>query len=179
MSSAFNAPEQPEEVKDVKDRTKLLWIAVLIAIVLMAGVLAVITRPVAAPVSRAYVKHIYIPFYQRAEREEAMILANEVRDRIVSGELTFEDAARQYSKESSSAGRGGHLGWLEPNDLAEGIAKEFVWKGPVGELSDVLESDVGFHLLYVDKRELSAREQYERELHERVLRGQAGDGSGG
>lgn len=168
MSWESNAPDEPEVVKD---RTKLVWGIVLVGVVLMAALLAFTTRETKSGVSRAYVKHIYVSFQFRnaEERDRALELIGDVRSRIVSGDLTFEEAARQYSAEAVSAQRGGVLGWTERDDFAEGKAKEFVWNGPVGELSPILESRNGFHLILVEKRELSARDQYELEIQERVL----------
>lgn len=163
------AEEQPEPVKD---RTKLVWTLVLIGVVIMAVLLVLTTRQGTVSQSRAYVKHIYIPFEYNdpADRDRALQLVVDVRARILQGELTFEEAAKLYSSETT-AERGGHLGWTVENDFAEGKAREFVWTGPVGELSNILESAQGFHLIYVEKRELSARDQYEREIQQRVLEG--------
>lgn len=171
MSWESNPAEQPEPVKD---RTKLLWGIVIGSVVIMAALLALNSQPSVRGASRAYVKHIYIPFDARdqEDRDRALELVTDIRQRIVSGELSFEDAASEYSADSATAKRGGHLGWIERDDLAKGKARQFVWEGPVGELSTILQSGYGFHLIYVDKRELSAREQYERDLKERVLNGE-------
>lgn len=164
------AEEKPE---DVKDRTKLLWGIVIGSVVIMAVLLAIGTRPASSGESRAYVKHIYVPFDRERpeDRERALELMLDVSNSIQSGELSFEEAAEQYSSERGIAERGGHLGWVTRDDLADGKAKEYVWEGPVGELSPILESNTGFHLILVTQRELSARERYERELKERVIEG--------
>jgi hypothetical protein len=170
MSWEFNRGEQPE---NVKDRTRLVWVGILVAVVLMAVLLAITTRPTATAQSRAYVKHIYVPFDRNfpEERDRSLELMADVRSRILANELSFEEAARQYSAEGDIAKRGGHLGWVTKEDFVEGKATQFIWNGPVGELSSILESNLGFHLLFIEKRELSAAEQYERELKQRVIEG--------
>lgn len=168
MSWEFDAGNAPA---DGRDRTKLVWGGILIGVAVMAGLMVLMSGESKSSQSRVYVKQIFIQCNRSdaADRDRALELANDVRRRLVAGEITFEDAARNYSAETASAAKGGHLGWLTKSEFAEGIAKEFAWNGPVGELSNVLESNFGFHLLFIEKRELSASDLHQRELREKVF----------
>jgi peptidyl-prolyl cis-trans isomerase C len=75
----------------------------------------------------------------------------ELREQIRSGRLSFADAARQYSH-CPSAPKGGDIGvvsrkWM----LDEAVAKAAFALKP-GEISDVVESEFGLHLLLVTER---------------------------
>jgi foldase protein PrsA len=73
-------------------------------------------------------------------------LAQQVLDQLKSGEITFEDAVAQYSTDTSSAANGGDVGWDSVNTFVtayqtglDGLA--------VGEMSDLVESDYGYHII--------------------------------
>lgn len=170
MSWEFDGDTPPE----AKDRTKLVWGAIFAALGVMAiGLWAISSRPSVGQ-SRAYVKHILIAFDARdaTDRDRALELANDLRERILSGEASFEEIADDYSAESTK-GKPGHLGWMTVEDTVKGAAEDFIWDGPVGELSPVIESNVGFHLIFVSNRILSEREIFEREIERKVF----GDGN--
>ncbi len=62
------------------------------------------------------IRHILlIPEIGRSEEEEANDLIKKIRERIVSGELTFDAAAREFSDEKETKFEGGQL--VNPNTL--------------------------------------------------------------
>ncbi len=72
--------------------------------------------------------------------------AQEVLDKINSGELSFEDAAKEYSKDTSSGEKGGDVGYddmvtfvTEYQDALDKLDKD--------EVSDLVESDYGIHII--------------------------------
>lgn len=71
-----------------------------------------------------------------------------LRQRIFQGSETFDAVAREAS-EDASAPDGGDLGWLAPSELDPVLAKAAQELGP-GEVSEVLRSGLGFHLVWVD-----------------------------
>lgn len=159
------------QAEPVKDRTPYIWFAIIAGFGLMIAGLWFMSREPATYTSRAYVKHIYIPYdrAQPGDRDRAMELITDLRARIVSKEASFEEIARDYSAEDATRAKGGHYGWLGREDIAEGVAYDFIWDGPVEELSPILESQVGFHLFYVEERRLSDADRFEREIEQRVL----------
>lgn len=72
--------------------------------------------------------------------------AQEVLDKINNGEISFEDAARQYSQDSGSAEKGGDVGWdtlssfvTEYQDALSGLSK--------GQMSGLVTSEYGTHII--------------------------------
>jgi peptidyl-prolyl cis-trans isomerase C len=85
------------------------------------------------------------------EREQARAQLQALRQDIASGKLDFAEAAKKYSQ-CTSAPEGGDIGYF-PRKLAveEPFAKAaFALK--VGEVSDVVETDYGLHLIKVTDR---------------------------
>lgn len=77
--------------------------------------------------------------------------ASDLRNKIVSGEMKFEDAAAQFSKCPSGA-RGGDLGYFGRGMMV----KEFEipsFNEPVGTVTEPIQTQFGWHLIYViDKK---------------------------
>ena len=80
-----------------------------------------------------------------ATKEEARQKAQEVLDKINNGEISFEDAAKEYS-EDSSASDGGDVGWdkmtsfvTEYQDALSALSKD--------QVSGIVESSYGFHII--------------------------------
>ena len=85
------------------------------------------------------------------DREAACRVAGEIRERVASGEMTFEEAAREHS--DANANQGGDLGWVHVNELASWMAPA-VEALEAGGLSDVISMYFGCNLLQlVDRRE--------------------------
>ncbi len=81
------------------------------------------------------------------KQAQALEKAKELRERIVAGE-DFAAVARAHSDDVMSAPMGGDLGFMEPDDL-ERAFKEAVLKLKVGEISDVVETSYGYHIIQV------------------------------
>ncbi len=89
----------------------------------------------------------HIMFYGDAQH-----FADSIRAQIVGGKISFEDAARQYSIDKPSAQRGGLMGMV--------VANRYPWEfesaahqTPVGEISPVINSGYGLHIIRVEKSE--------------------------
>lgn len=103
------------------------------------------------------------------ERGEARARADVALARIRGGE-DFADVAREVS-EDESARRGGDLGYL-PRGRRAASYDDVAFEMEVGEVSDVVESPVGFHVIEVlGKREGDVPEDEAKlELAERLYR---------
>jgi peptidyl-prolyl cis-trans isomerase D len=86
----------------------------------------------------------------RTDDDEAAArdLAESLLARIRAGE-PFEDLARQYSTDTGSAREGGDLGWVSRGDFV-GPVEDAVFSMTVGEVSDIVESDFGLHIIRLD-----------------------------
>ena len=75
----------------------------------------------------------------------------EVRRRFINGE-EFSLLAKEFSEDPGSANKGGDLGWLSLGVTAKKFEEVFL-NTPKGSISEVFESEFGFHFLEViDKR---------------------------
>ena len=92
-------------------------------------------------------RHILLtPSAIRSESETKDQLSN-IRERIINGEK-FEDLAEEFSEDPGSAKQGGDLGWLGLGVLAPEF-EEMMLNTAIGELSEVFETEFGFHFLEV------------------------------
>ncbi len=89
-------------------------------------------------------------------REATRLEAERLLGLVIEGE-DFEELARRYSQDPSSRAQGGDLGWFprgrmvrEFEDAAFGMFQE-------GQVSDVVESDFGAHIIRVDRISLGER----------------------
>lgn len=100
------------------------------------------------------VAHIFVPFSDT--ESDNNILFNQmkgIRENIVSGKTTFEQAAFDYSRDTSSSSNGGAIqnGWLEEGSQV-GLAQlgqngmDAVFALKTGEVSQVVEGVVGYHI---------------------------------
>ncbi|MFA5855425.1 MAG: protein translocase subunit SecF [Candidatus Gracilibacteria bacterium] len=97
-------------------------------------------------------RHILIS-YSGADRatatrtkEEALALANEIKGKIDSGEK-FEDLAKEYSDDGSKD-NGGDLGSFERGVMTKNF-EETAFSLEVGKVSDVIETEFGYHIITV------------------------------
>ncbi len=100
-----------------------------------------------------HVRHIFLPLKdkQSKRREEIIAELNGIRGRLLRGE-SFDALARQFSRDSLSAGKGGDLGFLKWGDKKWGDSfYSAVSKLTAGQISRVIESDAGFHIVKVEK----------------------------
>lgn len=92
-------------------------------------------------------RHILITAEE--DEEAAETLATSLKARVDAGE-PFRDLARQYSKDTGSAGEGGDLGWVTRGQLAEPV-EEAIFAMGEGEVRGPVESEFGFHVIRLDE----------------------------
>lgn len=85
----------------------------------------------------------------------ARLKMKSLQRQLASTAVSFEELARQAS-EDASAPEGGDLGWLDPSELSPPLAKATM-DLPLGEVSEVIVSPLGLHLLRVDDRRPAGR----------------------
>lgn len=72
--------------------------------------------------------------------------AQEVLDKINSGELDFVDAVKQYSQDSASAELDGDVGWNNPSNLAQEY-KDGLEPLEEGQVSGLVTTQFGIHII--------------------------------
>jgi len=99
------------------------------------------------------IKQIFLPAPVDAgkmTRENTKEQARQLRERILKGE-PFEMIAAQYSK-GPAAAQGGDIGFVERGVILPNVEKA-AFDLSAGQISDVIESEIGFHIIaVVDKR---------------------------
>lgn len=84
-------------------------------------------------------------------RKEALEKIKMVEDKLKNGG-DFEDLARQYSDDSASAASGGDLGYISKGQMIEEF-EEALFSLDVGEVSEIVETKYGFHIIKVFDRQ--------------------------
>lgn len=77
--------------------------------------------------------------------------ADSIRSAILDGDLTFAEAAEEFSADSTTAPEGGELGRFTPDDLREPLAS-VVADLDTGEISEPVTTQNGLHLIHVPER---------------------------
>ncbi|MCP4039557.1 MAG: hypothetical protein GY733_21620 [bacterium] len=118
-----------------------------------------------------HLRHIMVTFDPKSAmaRSTACQTVAAARQRIVSGQASFAEVARQTSDANPSTG--GELGWIHLNDLAGWMAPELLTMNQGNPISRVIDMPFGCNLLeLVDRRVFQplsleqARPQLEQEL---------------
>ncbi|PWD85195.1 peptidylprolyl isomerase [Ignatzschineria cameli] len=104
-----------------------------------------------ADVPQHKVSHILVAVNKDKSEAKALQEANRLRDRIISGDGTFEDIARANSQDPFSAAQDGDLGWVGLGQLAPSFEKTMMTL-PVGEISQPVRTPYGYHLIKVEER---------------------------
>ena len=108
------------------------------------------------------VRHILVsvaaadgPEQKTAKRKEA----DELRARLVAG-ADFAAVARESSDDPGSAAKGGELGWLRRGQTVPSF-EAAAFALPAGQLSEVVESRFGYHLLEVEEKRAESKLGFE------------------
>lgn len=93
-------------------------------------------------------------------RKEALEKIKMVEDKLKNG-VDFEVLARQYSDDSASAASGGDLGYISEGQMIEEFGEALFFLD-VGEVSEIVETKIGFHIIKVFDRQ----KEYVRKFNE-------------
>ena len=104
-------------------------------------------------------KHIYIDtrnLTSADEKNKARSRAEEIARELQNG-AAFDDLVVKYSDDKNSRYKGGDFGYLRRDDQARRqlLGKDFFeapFKMNVGEISGVLQSNIGFHIIRVTEK---------------------------
>jgi len=121
-----------------------------------------------ASVQQTKARHILVRINEVVSESEARRKLENVRERIVNG-IDFAEQARLYSQDGSAA-KGGDLGWLSPGDTVPEFERAMDALKP-GELSPVVRSPFGMHLIQVqERRERDVSVERQRGVARQALR---------
>jgi len=94
--------------------------------------------------------HILIPI-DPDQPDDARAQIETIRDDILRGNVSFTQAAAQYSADPSNAQRGGSLGWIRANGVVPAFA-DAAYALELGALSEPVSTQFGWHLIKVEDR---------------------------
>jgi peptidyl-prolyl cis-trans isomerase SurA len=136
----------------------------------MSGKRNLETAPQQAVVQQTRARHILIKPTPAMPAAEAKRKLAEIKAKIESKSASFEEMARQNSQEGNSAPKGGDLGWLEPGDLDAMPEFEKTMNAlKPGQVSDVVETPFGFHLIEVTERKTQDQTKEKERLQARQV----------
>lgn len=98
------------------------------------------------------IRHILIRSKECDNPKDTLAAFNKIqaiRKEIAGKKISFEDAAKKYSQDSSSAPNGGLLGYYTALSLVYPFESE-AYRLKVGELSNIVRTNYGYHLIQVD-----------------------------
>ncbi|MFV8781083.1 peptidylprolyl isomerase [Microbulbifer sp. SA54] len=121
-------------------------------------------------VEQTKVRHILVKTSAIRSDDDAYKLLMDLRGKIESGDLKFEDAAKENSEDIGTMLQGGDLGWSNPGQFVPEFTQAMD-STPVGEMSMPFRSQFGWHLLRVEgRRQQDMTDQYIRNQAANLLR---------
>jgi peptidyl-prolyl cis-trans isomerase C len=92
-----------------------------------------------------------LPTATDAERQQARDRLLAIRQEVVSGKLDFAEAAKKYSQ-CPTAPTGGDIGFFARKGMVDEAFARAAFALQPGQVSDVVQSDYGLHLIKVTER---------------------------
>lgn len=118
--------------------------------------------------------HILIKPGETRDREAALKLIGEIREKVLADPSIFEEMARTHSDDQGSGAKGGSLGAFQRKRMVKPFTNAAFNLKEKGELSDVVETQFGFHLIRLDKPYVPGIKPFE-EVKEQIVKKLSGD----
>ncbi|OOF88858.1 peptidylprolyl isomerase [Rodentibacter ratti] len=122
------------------------------------------------------VRHILLKLNPMLNDVQAKAELQQIRADIISGKMTFADAALKYSKDYLSGANGGSLGYAFPETYVGSFAKA-VQTTKQGSISAPFKSEFGWHILEVTGTRDGDRTEdaYRQKAYEKIVNSQLQD----
>ena len=107
--------------------------------------------------------HIFLalpPNATAATRQATIERLKHIRQEIAAG-MDFEKAARQFSQDPATLGQGGDLGYFPPYKADKDPLVRTALGLQVNQLSDVVQTDFGYHLVKLTERKAGKPTRFE------------------
>lgn len=122
------------------------------------------------PGVRLRARHILLGYPDQAspaQRDSVRTLLRQIRERIEAGE-SFETLAQAYSEDRGSGAQGGDLGFFGRGEMVAPF-EDAAFAMEVGELSDLVETPFGVHLIRLDDRQVPTFEEERAQFRIQML----------
>lgn len=106
------------------------------------------------------VTHILISNASR-EQEAARALAEDLHGQIMQNPESFDRLVEEYSEDEGTASSGGRLDDVPRNRLVKPFADAAFALESAGDISDVVETEYGFHIIRLDGKQAAQRQTFE------------------
>lgn len=128
-----------------------------------------------AVITQTRARHILIKPSEITSESDAINRLTQIRERIEQGGEKFENMARQYSEDTGTSVKGGELNWLSPGDTVPEFERAMDALKP-GELSQIVQSPFGWHLIQVlERRQQDVTAERQRLLARQAIRERKGE----
>lgn len=123
------------------------------------------------------VRHILVKMDPNAvlqEKSAALKKIQDIKAKLNRG-ADFEELAKQYSDDTASAKRGGDLGFIVRGQMVKKF-EEAAFALPVGGVSDIVQTDFGYHIIKVEEKRAPSKlrlEDVRDDLKEYIFRSAA------
>lgn len=117
-------------------------------------------------------RHILLTTNVILDDEHAKAKLEQLRSNILSGKMTFAQAANLYSEDPGTINKGGDLGWSDPNIFDSSFRNALIKLKP-DEISQPIKTKFGWHLIQmigsrtVDATEVNRKDQAYRVIFNR------------
>lgn len=99
------------------------------------------------------VSHIMIHISEDpAKNKESKARLDSIRKEFKAGNGTFAELAQKHSTDRSTSNRGGLMGWITVSQHWPYTFEEAAWATNVGEISEIVETFAGYHIIMVNDR---------------------------
>jgi peptidyl-prolyl cis-trans isomerase SurA len=117
-----------------------------------------------------HVAHIVVkPKSETDSEANAQLKINEIYQKILSGESTFEDLASKFSDDQTSAKKGGELAWFGTGKMVIEFEDAAFSLKNNGDVSQPFKTAFGWHIIKrLDYKPLPSFESMEKELKNKV-----------
>ena len=95
------------------------------------------------------VAHIMVPTASDGPVDNTKVFLDSIRTEIVNGNLLWNDAVAEYTIDRSTRENGGVMGWILTDGSYPWPFEEMAYSTKIGEISPVVNSGYGYHIIKV------------------------------